>query len=163
MNRYALWQYLLIAAAMVIGFVYTLPNLYGEVPAVQVSPLKPALKTDTALLGRIEEVLKKGGIAAIGAFIDSNSVKIRLADPDTQLKTKDLLQAQLGDDFVVALNLLSNSPRWLASIGALPMYLGLDLRGGVHFLLQVAENVEVQVQRPSIQLVLPKGTIKNIQ
>ncbi len=137
MNRYSLWQYLVIAAALVFGLFYTLPNLFGEVPAVQVSPLKPALKADTALMGRIEETLKKGGIAATGVFIDSTSVKVRLADTDTQLKTKDLLQAQLGDDYVVALNLLSNSPRWLASIGALPMYLGLDLRGGVHFLLQV--------------------------
>ncbi len=137
MNRYSLWQYLLIAVAMVFGFIFTLPNLFGEVPAVQVSPLKSALKADTALMGRIEEALKKGGIAANGVFIDSTSVKVRLADTDTQLKTKDVLQAQLGDDYVVALNLLSNSPRWLASIGALPMYLGLDLRGGVHFLLQV--------------------------
>ncbi len=137
MNRYSLWQYLVIAAALVFGLVYTLPNLFGEVPAVQVSPLKPALKADTALMGRIEETLKKGGIAANGLFIDSTSVKVRLADTDIQLKTKDLLQAQLGEDYVVALNLLSNSPRWLASIGALPMYLGLDLRGGVHFLLQV--------------------------
>ncbi len=137
MNRYSLWQYILIATAVVFGFIYTLPNLFGEVPAVQVSPLRPALKADTALMGRIEETLKKGGIAANGVFIDSTSVKVRLADTDTQLKTKDLLQAQLGDDYVVALNLLSNSPRWLASIGALPMYLGLDLRGGVHFLLQV--------------------------
>jgi len=136
-NRYSLWQYLVIAAALVFGLVYTLPNLFGEVPAVQISPLKPALKADTALMGRIEETLKKGGIAANGVFIDSTSVKVRLADTDIQLKTKDLLQAQLGEDYVVALNLLSNSPRWLASIGALPMYLGLDLRGGVHFLLQV--------------------------
>jgi preprotein translocase subunit SecD len=137
MNRYSLWQYLLIGIALVLGFIYTLPNLFGEVPAVQISPLRPSLKADTALMGRIEEALKKSGIAANGVFIDSASVKVRLADTDTQLKTKDLLQAQLGDDYVVALNLLSNSPRWLASIGALPMYLGLDLRGGVHFLLQV--------------------------
>jgi preprotein translocase subunit SecD len=137
MNRYSLWQYLLIAAALVFGLVYTLPNLYGEAPAVQVSPLRTSLKADAELMGRVEETLKKGGIAADGVFLDAASVKVRLGNTDIQLKAKDLLQAELGQDYVVALNLLSNSPRWLASIGALPMYLGLDLRGGVHFLLQV--------------------------
>jgi preprotein translocase subunit SecD len=137
MNRYSLWQYILIAVALVFGLVYTLPNLYGEVPAVQVSPLRSTHQVDATLMGRVEEALRKGGIAADGVFLDAASVKVRLADTDTQLKAKDLLQAQLGQDHVVALNLLSNSPRWLASIGALPMYLGLDLRGGVHFLLQV--------------------------
>ena len=137
MNRYALWQYFLIAAALVVGFLYTVPNFYGEVPAVQVQPQRATLKTDSALMGRVEDILKKGGIVPAGVFLDAASVKARFADTDTQLKAKDVLQSQLGEDYVVALNLLSNSPRWLASIGALPMYLGLDLRGGVHFLLQV--------------------------
>jgi preprotein translocase subunit SecD len=137
MNRYSPWQYFTIAAALVMGLVYTLPNFYGEAPAVQVSPIKATSKADTALMGRVEEILAKGAITPQGVFVDANSVKARFADPDTQLKAKDLLQGQLGEDYVVALNLLSNSPRWLASIGALPMYLGLDLRGGVHFLLQV--------------------------
>jgi preprotein translocase subunit SecD len=137
MNRYSLWQYLLIGAALVVGFLYTVPNFYGEVPAVQIQPQRATLKSDSALMGRVEDILKKGGIVPAGVFLDAASVKARFADTDTQLKAKDLLQAQLGDDYVVALNLLSNSPRWLASIGALPMYLGLDLRGGVHFLLQV--------------------------
>jgi len=137
MNRYSPWQYFTIAAALVVGLVYTLPNFFGEVPAVQVSPHKATLKADTALMGRVEEILARGGLTPQGVFVDANSVKTRFADTDTQLKAKDLLQGQLGEDYVVALNLLSNSPRWLASIGALPMYLGLDLRGGVHFLLQV--------------------------
>ncbi|HEU0290295.1 MAG TPA: protein translocase subunit SecD [Burkholderiales bacterium] len=137
MNRYSLWQYLLIAAALAFGFLYTLPNFFGEVPAVQVSPLRPSLKADDALLGRVGDVIRKGSITVDGVFIDGGSVKARFADTDTQLKAKDLLQAQLGQDYIVALNLLSNSPRWLTNIGALPMYLGLDLRGGVHFLLQV--------------------------
>ena len=137
MNRYSLWQYLVIAFALVIGFIYTVPNFFGEVPAVQVSPVKANLKADTALLGRVEEALKKGNVAVSGVFLDATSVKARLPDTDTQIRAKDLLQAQLGEDYVVALNLLSNNPRWLAAIGALPMYLGLDLRGGVHFLLQV--------------------------
>ncbi len=137
MNRYPLWRYVLIGITLALGLLYTLPNFFGEVPAVQVSPLKAALKADSALLNRVEEALKQAGIAADGVFLDHASVKVRLADPETQIKVKDLLQAQLGDGYVVALNLLSNSPRWLASVGALPMYLGLDLRGGVHFLLQV--------------------------
>ena len=137
MNRYSPWQYVIIAAALVLGLVYTLPNFFGESPAVQVSPLKATSKADTALMGRVEEILAKDGVTPQGVLVDAHSVKARFADTDTQLKAKDLLQAQLGEDYVVALNLLSNSPRWLASIGALPMYLGLDLRGGVHFLLQV--------------------------
>ncbi len=137
MNRYPLWRYVIIGLSLVLGLVYTLPNFFGEVPAVQVSPLRATLKADTALMGRVEDILKNGNIAAAGIYLDPSSVKARFPDTDTQIKAKDLLQAQLGGDYVVALNLLSNSPRWLAAIGALPMYLGLDLRGGVHFLLQV--------------------------
>jgi preprotein translocase subunit SecD len=137
MNRYAPWQYVLIAAALVVGLLYTIPNFFGEVPAVQIQPQRAALKVDSALMGRVEDILTKSAIVPAGVFLDAASVKVRFADTDIQLKAKDVLQAQLGDDYVVALNLLSNSPRWLASIGALPMYLGLDLRGGVHFLLQV--------------------------
>jgi len=137
MNRYPLWKNLIIIAALVIGFVYTLPNFYGEVPAVQVSPIRPGLKADAGLLNQVEEALKEAKLASAGAALDQNSVKARFADTDTQLKAKDVLQSRLGADYVVALNLLSNSPRWLTAINALPMYLGLDLRGGVHFLLQV--------------------------
>ncbi|HKA39279.1 MAG TPA: protein translocase subunit SecD, partial [Burkholderiales bacterium] len=135
MNRYSPWQYFIIAAALVVGLVFTLPNLYGESPAVQVSPHKATLKADEALKARVEDILAKGKIEPQGVFLDASSVKARLADDETQRKAKDLLQAQLGEDYIVALNLLSNSPRWLAAIGAKPMYLGLDLRGGVHFLL----------------------------
>jgi preprotein translocase subunit SecD len=137
MNRYPLWKYLLIAASVVIGLLYTLPNFYGEVPAVQVSPLRSNLKADAALMARIEEALKKGSFEPSGIALDANSVKARFAGTEEQIKAKDALQTALGEDYVVALNLLSRSPQWLASIGALPMYLGLDLRGGVHFLMQV--------------------------
>jgi preprotein translocase subunit SecD len=137
MNRYPLWKYLLIAAAVVIGFLYTLPNFYGEVPAVQVSPLRSNLKADAALMARIEDALKKASLEPTGMALDATSVKTRFAGTEEQLKAKDILQTALGDDYVVALNLLSRSPQWLTSIGALPMYLGLDLRGGVHFLMQV--------------------------
>ncbi|TXF11969.1 protein translocase subunit SecD [Pelomicrobium methylotrophicum] len=137
MNRYPLWKYLLIGAILLIGVLYTLPNFFPEVPAVQVTPARSAAKADAALLERVEAALKAANISYEGVFLDPTGVKVRFPDTDTQLKAKDLLAAQLGDNFVVALNLLSSSPRWLAAINALPMYLGLDLRGGVHFLLQV--------------------------
>ena len=137
MNRYPLWKYIVIAISLIVGFLYTLPNFFGEVPAVQVSPLKSTVKPDAALLTRVEDILRKANLTPEQVFLDPTSVKARFADTDAQLRAKDALQGQLGDDYVVALNLLSRSPRWLAAIGALPMYLGLDLRGGVHFLLQV--------------------------
>ncbi|MDH3289089.1 MAG: protein translocase subunit SecD [Betaproteobacteria bacterium] len=137
MNRYPLWKYIIIAAAIVLGCFYTLPNFFGEAPAVQVSPLRATLKADTALMSRVEQILEKGGFKPGAIFLDPQSVKARFADTDTQIRAKDALQSQLGEDYIVALNLLSNSPGWLSALGALPMYLGLDLRGGVYFLLQV--------------------------
>jgi preprotein translocase subunit SecD len=137
MNQYPLWKYLLIMASVVLGLVYALPNLYGESPAVQVQPLHSGLKADTALLKRVEDTLRGAGLNPEADSLDATSVKVRFADTDSQLKAKDVLQKQLGEDYVVALNLLSRSPQWLSGIGALPMYLGLDLRGGVHFLLQI--------------------------
>jgi preprotein translocase subunit SecD len=137
MNRYPLWKYLVVLATLVIGFIYTLPNFFGEVPAVQVSAARAAAKADAALQKRVEEALKAGGIPYDASFLDASGIKVRFDSTDTQIKAKDLLQTQLGEGYVVALNLLSSSPAWLTSLGALPMYLGLDLRGGVHFLLQV--------------------------
>ncbi len=137
MNQYPLWKYLLILVAILAGLLYTLPNLYGESPAVQVSPARSNLKADDALLGRVDAVLRSAGLAPELVMLDSNSVKARFADTDSQLKAKDVLIAQLGEDYVVALNLLPRSPQWLTDLHALPMYLGLDLRGGVHFLMQV--------------------------
>jgi preprotein translocase subunit SecD len=135
MNRYPLWKYIVIGVALAVGLFYTLPNFFPEAPAVQVSSTKA--KVDTALLASVEDTLKSGNITFRGAALDATGIKVRFDDPDTQLKARDVLQAKLGDNYIVALNLLSTSPRWLASIGALPMYLGLDLRGGVHVLLQV--------------------------
>ena len=142
MNRFPLWKYLLVAGTVVLALLYTLPNFFGEAPAVQVSSIKATVKVDTALLGRVEAVLRKAGIEPTGTLLDANSVRVRLADTDTQLKAKDEITHALNPDpanptYVVALNLLSSSPSWLTAIHALPMYLGLDLRGGVHFLLQV--------------------------
>ncbi len=137
MNRYPLWKNLLVLAALVLGFIYTLPNFYGEAPAVQVLPLRSNLKADEALLARVEDVLKAAQLNPEAMSLDATSVKARFNDTDTQIKAKDVLHAQLGDDYMVALNLLARSPQWLTSMNALPMYLGLDLRGGVHFLLQI--------------------------
>ncbi len=137
MNRYPLWKYLLILITLVLGLIYTLPNFYGESPAVQVLPLRASLKADTTLLSRVDEALKAAQLNPQAVSLDATSVKARFADTDEQLKAKDVLQAQLGEDYMVALNLLSRSPHWLTSMGALPMYLGLDLRGGVHFLMQI--------------------------
>jgi preprotein translocase subunit SecD len=137
MNRYPLWKYILILVSLLFGMLYALPNLFGEAPAVQVSPAKSTLKVEPALLEQVESTLKAENIAYNGLFLDDKGVKVRLETPDAQIKTKDLLAERLGKDYVVALNLVSRSPEWLHNIGALPMYLGLDLRGGVHFLLQV--------------------------
>ena len=137
MNRYPLWKYLLIGMALVIAFIYTLPNFFGDVPAVQVMPVRTTEKVDVVLLQRVEAALKTAGIATEGVSLDPRGVKARFADTDTQIKAKDALQASFGNSYTVALNLLSASPSWLTALGALPMNLGLDLRGGVHFLLQV--------------------------
>ena len=142
MNRYPAWRYALIAFAIAAAFLYTLPNFFGELPAVQVSSAKATVKADAALLGRVETALKAGGLQATGIVLDANGMRARFADTDAQLKARDLIEKSLNPDhdnpsYVVALNLLSASPGWLTAVHALPMYLGLDLRGGVHFLLQV--------------------------
>src|SRR5467141_2280508 len=155
MNRYPLWVYVTIAVALVLGALYTLPNFFGEAPAVQVSPARATLKVDQAVLGRVEEALGKAGIQPTGVFLDLAGVKVRLADTDTQLKAKDIIDRALNPDaaspsYTVALNLLPNSPRWLAAINAQPMYLGLDLRGGVHFLLQVDMRAAIAKRAESL-------------
>lgn len=137
MNRYALWQYLIIVVSLVLGLLYTLPNFYGESPAVQISPLRSSISADSALLQRVEGTLKQADIPTDGLLLEGNSIKARFANTDVQIKAKDLLESTLGNDYIIALNLLPNSPSWLTNLGALPMYLGLDLRGGVHFMLEV--------------------------
>ena len=142
MNRYPVWKYVVILIALVVGFVYALPNFFGESPAVQVSAAKPLVKVDTATLSQVEAALTTAGIAADLITLEGASIKVRLANTDAQLKAKDAIQKALVPDatnpgYVVALNLLSRSPAWLSGLHASPMYLGLDLRGGVHFMLQV--------------------------
>jgi len=137
MNRYPIWKFVLIGTVFIIGLLYTIPNFFGESPAVQISPAKSSLKVDQALLQKVEDTLKLANIPFDGLFMDASGVKVRLANTDTQLLAKDKLVVNLGKDYTVALNLVPQTPNWLQSIGAKPMYLGLDLRGGVHFLLQV--------------------------
>ena len=138
MNRYPLWKNLIIAISLFLGLLYTLPNFFGESPAIQISPLRATTTSvNPELIKKVEDSLRKSNIATNGTIVEGSSIKVRFAETDIQIKAKDLLQAELGNDYIVALNLIPNSPDWLSSIGALPMYLGLDLRGGVHFMLQV--------------------------
>ena len=142
MNRYPVWKYAIIMIALLMGAIYTLPNFFGEAPAVQVSSGKATVKVDSTTQVRVEEALKAAGITAEAITFDGNSIKARFDTTDVQLKAKDALQKALVPDpsdppYVVALNLLSRSPAWLSALRAGPMYLGLDLRGGVHFMLQV--------------------------
>jgi preprotein translocase subunit SecD len=137
MNRYPLWKYLIIAVAMVVSALYTLPNFFGEVPALQVSPVRATLKADTALQTRASDALTAASITPTQTVLEGGSLRFRFTDTDTQLRAKDLIEKAVGDGYIVALNLVSNSPGWLRALNALPMYLGLDLRGGVHFLLQI--------------------------
>ncbi len=142
MNRYPVWKYAIIVMALLVGFFYTLPNFFGEAPAVQISSAKSTIKVDSGTQARVEEALKSAGVGADAITFDGNSIKARFDNTDSQLKAKDAIQKALVPDasdpaYVVALNLLSRSPKWLSALGAAPMYLGLDLRGGVHFMLQV--------------------------
>ena len=136
MNKYPAWKYIVIAVTLVVAFLYTLPNFYGTVPALQVAGLR-AVKADATTLKSVEDALKDAKIAADSVQLDGEIVKVKFKDTGTQLQARDAIQQKVGASYVVALNLLSNSPAWLSSINALPMYLGLDLQGGVHFLMQV--------------------------
>ncbi len=146
MNRYPLWKYLTVAVALIIGLLYTLPNFFGESPAVQIAPAKSTVKVDPSMLDQVEGILRESGIETTGSFFEQSgptgTVRVRFDSTDVQLRAKDLIERALNPDpndpsYTVALNLLSASPSWLTAIGANPMYLGLDLRGGVHFLLEV--------------------------
>ena len=142
MNRYPIWKYVIIAIMLALGTLYSLPNLFGEAPAVQVSPGKASVKVDTSTLQRVEQALATDGLTANRVQLEGSSIKVRLNSTDDQLKARDALEKALNPNpaeptHVVALNLVPRTPAWLQAIHASPMYLGLDLRGGVHFMLQV--------------------------
>ncbi len=159
MNRYALWKYIVIVISLLFGAIYTVPNFFGEAPAVQVSSQKATIKLDAATRDRVESALKAAGIAFESVTYETvglnSTVRVRVADADTQLRVRDTLEKAFNTDpndpgYVVALNLVSRTPTWLQSMRALPMYLGLDLRGGVHFLLQVDMKQAVEKRVESI-------------
>ena len=142
MNRYPVWKYAIILVALLVSALYALPNVFGESPAVQVSVAKASMKLDPSALARVEDAIKSSGVVADAVSLEGVSIKARFSNTDAQLKAKDAIQRALNPDanepgYVVALNLLSRSPAWLTALHAWPMYLGLDLRGGVHFMLQV--------------------------
>ncbi|MBL0944939.1 MAG: protein translocase subunit SecD [Hydrogenophaga sp.] len=142
MNRYPLWKYAIIVIALLIGAIYALPNLFGEAPAVQVSAGKATVRVDASTVTRVEQALSSAAIKPSALTLEGTSVRARFEDTDTQLKARDAIDRALNPDrndpsHVVALNLVPRTPAWLAALGARPMYLGLDLRGGVHFMLQV--------------------------
>jgi preprotein translocase subunit SecD len=142
MNRYAIWKYVVLGIALLVGALYTLPNFFGEAPAVQISSAKASAKIDLGLQERVESALKTAGLTPELLALEGSSLKVRFDSTDAQIKAKDAIQHALVPDpndpsYVVALNLLARSPAWLSAMHAAPMYLGLDLRGGVHFMLQV--------------------------
>jgi preprotein translocase subunit SecD len=142
MNRYAIWKYVVLGIALLLGAFYTLPNFYGEAPAVQISAAKATAKVDLGVQDRVESALKAAGLAPELLALEGGSLKVRFDSTDAQIKAKDAIEQALVPDandpsYVVALNLLARSPAWLSAMHAAPMYLGLDLRGGVHFMLQV--------------------------
>ena len=143
MNRYPLWKYVLITVVLLVGMIYALPNLYGEDPALQVSPLRGA-KVDAVVEDKAKLALSQAHVIARAVQLEAGNLLVRFADAETQLKAQDAVQRELGDDYVVALNLAPTTPAWLRAIGAKPMYLGLDLRGGVHFLMEVDMDAVMQ-------------------
>ena len=155
MNQYPLWKNLLILVVLVGGLTYALPNFYGEDPAIQIS--SPRQRVDVATLARVEESLHKAGVSFISTELDEQGAKIRFSDTDTQLKAWDLVHKQLGDTYTVALNLLPVTPDFLGALGAKPMYLGLDLRGGVHFLMQM--DMDAVIKKEEERLV---GELKRV-
>lgn len=163
MNRYPLWKYIIIIAAIFFGIIYTVPNFFGESPAVQISSIKSTIKVDTRLMEQVEQILKNDGIITDGIYYETSGVhqtiRARFTDTDTQFKAKELLERRLNTDpqdptYSIAFNLISNTPQWLQSIKALPMYLGLDLRGGVHFLMKVDVEAAINSRMQGIQSTL---------
>ncbi|MCO7635650.1 protein translocase subunit SecD [Pseudomonas sp. S 311-6] len=159
MNRYPIWKYITVAVALVIGLLYTLPNFFGESPAVQISSARATMRVDQGTLTRVENVLRDAGLESTGISFEQSgtigTVRARFANTDIQLQARDLLDRTLNPDpenpsYTVALNLLSASPQWLSALGAHPMFLGLDLRGGVHFLLQVDMNGALNARYDSL-------------
>lgn len=168
MNRYPLWKYALIVFTLVVAIVYTLPNLYGVTPAIQISTNRQAIVIDETTEKRVNEALQKANIQHDGMFIAGGSLKVRVSDAN-KISARDAIDAALGEGYIVAQNQIANSPEWLEKIGARPMFLGLDLRGGVHFTMQVDMKAALEktldryagdVRRTLRQQKLRTGTIR---
>lgn len=170
MNRYPVWKYAIIVIALLVGTLYALPNFFGDWVAVQVSSAKSSVRVDETTLAKVNQALAAAGLRSEGVTLEGTSVKARFADEDTQLRGKDVIQKALVTDpedpsYVVALNTLSRSPAWLTSLHAFPMYLGLDLRGGVHFMMQVDMQAALTKRAESlagdIRTVLREKTVRH--
>ncbi len=174
MNRYPLWKYILIVVAVLMGALYTAPNFYLEAPAVQITSAKATIKVESGMTGRVDDILKKNGIKADGAQFDASknqgSLHVRFADINAQFAAKSLLEKELNPDpsdhiYNVAFNSLPSTPAWMQALHAIPMYLGLDLRGGVHFLMQVDTagylKKRQQGQESSIRTLLRDKSIRH--
>lgn len=166
MNRYPVWKYVVILIALVFGALYTLPNFYNSSPALQVNSAKSTVKVDSSMEARVEDALKEASVANTGIFYELNgtqgAVKVRFTDPDAQFKAKEALEKTLNPDqtdpsYSITFNSLSNTPAWLQSMHALPMFLGLDLRGGVHFLMQVDTNGVLNKRLQGMQASIRSG------
>lgn len=164
LNKYPLWKYLLILAVLAVGFIYSAPNLYPDDPAVQISGASTALQVSQADLDKAGKALSDAGIAVKAGSLGKNSGLIRLVKKDDQLPAKDIVRRALGDDYVVALNLAQTTPNWLRNIAAHPMKLGLDLSGGVHFLLEVdmdkAVDARLNIYESEIKSALRKEHLR---
>ena len=165
LNKYPLWKYALIVLVLAIGFIYSAPNLYPDDPAVQISGASSALQVNQADLDRVSKALGDAKIAVKGVSLgEKGSGLIRLTNQEDQLPAKDVVRKALGDDYVVALNLAQTTPQWLRNLGASPMKLGLDLSGGVHFLLEVdmdkAMNARMKVYEGEVKTLLRKERVR---
>ena len=169
MNRYPLWKYLLIAVALLLGALYTVPNFFGESPAVQISSAKATVKLGSNIVGQAQDALTKAGIPVEALVFestgDNGNVRARFANTDLQFKAKSVLEQALNRDpadptYLVAFNLLPNTPAWLQSLHAMPMYLGLDLRGGVHFLMQVDTKAVLAKRVQGLQISVRSALVE---
>lgn len=164
MNRYPLWKYLLVFAVIAVACLYALPNFYGEDPAIQVSPTRTT-KVDAVVVARVEDVLRQANVPTAGVLVDEKGAKFRFTDAELQLRARDVVERALGDGYVVALNLLPATPEWMRALGAKPMSLGLDLRGGVYFLMQVDMRAVVkkaeEAAADDIRLALRNNRIRD--
>ncbi|KAF1310056.1 protein translocase subunit SecD [Pseudomonas putida] len=165
LNKYPLWKYALIVLVLAIGFIYSAPNLYPDDPAVQISGASSALQVNQSDLDRVSKALTEAGITVKGASLgEKGSALVRLTNQEDQLPAKDVVRKALGDDYVVALNLAQTTPQWLRNLGASPMKLGLDLSGGVHFLLEVdmdkAMSARLKVYEGEVKTLLRKERVR---